>query len=155
MFRNNISYAGGSGGFVSLKPGALLSATFPLQRLKESDLFELKVFGKASAGILSCIADRIVYENNNLFPETDDFFNFTDESYTNGIAYRWPGFFTRNTEANRSRFKVGNNVIFSNGDKRSIVSVKEEDDMYLIIRVDGETLNPKDVGLPSKFEVTQ
>jgi hypothetical protein len=49
---------------------------------------------------------------------------------------------------------VGNNVIFPDGDKQ-VIDYVSEGGPYLNIWVDGEILNPKDVGLPSKFEVTQ
>lgn len=45
-------------------------------------------------------------------------------------------------------------MILSSGDKRSIVSTKENGP-YLNIWVDGEILNPEDVGLPGKFEIAQ
>ena len=82
-----------------------------------------------------------------------DFF-LTDRNWVNGIARHWAGFFVPNTEKYRAKFKKGNTVIFSNGDKRSIVRVAERGH-YLHIWVDGAILNSKDVGIPSEFEVLQ
>jgi hypothetical protein len=147
-----VSFSSYAGGFLSLNLGTH-SSTFPLMKFEENDFFNLKVIGKASAEILSCIADRIVYENNNLIPEPGDFF-LTDSNWVSAIARPWAGFFTPNTEANRAKFMVGNNVIFPDGDKQ-VIDYVSEGGPYLNIWVDGEILNPKDVGLPSKFEVTQ
>ena len=155
MVRNNISYGADAGGFLSLMPGNHI-ATFPvLLSSEEIEVFNLKVIGEAHAEISSCTADRIVYQNEELLRvrKPSDFF-LTDGNWINGIAWRWAGFFTHNTEVNRTNFKVGNTVVFSNGEKRSVVSVTENGP-YLNIWVDGETLNPEDVGLPSKFEVAQ
>jgi hypothetical protein len=155
MLRNNISYPFDAGGFLSLMPGTQI-ATFPvLLSPGEVDVFNLKVIGEAHAGISSCTADRIAYENDELLRtrRPSDFF-LTDENWKNGIARRWAGFFTSNTEVNRDRFKEGNTVIFSNGDKRSVVSAAENGP-YLNIWVDGEILNPEEVGLPSRFEAVQ
>ncbi len=106
------------------------------------------------ATLLLAIKTRLI-ENYLIFTmrKPSDFF-LTDGNWVDGIARRWAGFFTHNTEVNRANFKVGNTVIFSNGDKRSIVSTTENGP-YLIIWVDGEILNPEDVGLPSKFEIAQ
>lgn len=155
MVRNNISYGADAGGFLSLMPGNHI-ATFPvLLSTEEIDVFNLKVIGEAHAEISSCTADRIVYKNEELLrvKKPSDFF-LTDGNWINGIARHWAGFFTHNTEVNRANFKVGNTVILSNGDKRSIVSTKENGP-YLNIWVDGEILKPEDVGLPGKFEIAQ
>ena len=155
MVRNNISYGADAGGFLSLMPGNHI-ATFPvLLSSEEIEVFNLKVIGEAHAEISSCTADRVLYQNEELLRvrKPSDFF-LTDGNWINGIARRWAGFFTHTTEVNRTNFKVGNTVVFSNGEKRSVVSVTENGP-YLNIWVDGETLNPEDVGLPSKFEVAQ
>ena len=155
MVRNNISYGLDAGGFLSLMPGNHI-ATFPvLLSSEEIDVFNLKVIGEAHAEISSCTADRVVYQNEELLRVTkpSDFF-LTDGNWINGIARRWAGFFTHNTEVNRATFKVGNTVIFSNGDKRSIVSTTVNGP-YLNIWVNGEILIPKDVGFPSNFEIAQ
>lgn len=155
MVRNNISYGADAGGFLSLMPGSHI-ATFPvLLSSEDSDYFNLKVIGEAHAEITSCAADKILYQNEELLRvrKPSDFF-LTDGNWINGIARHWAGFFTHNTEVNRTNFKVGTTVVFSNGQKRSVVSVAENGP-YLNIWVDGETLNPEDVGLPSQFEVAQ
>jgi hypothetical protein len=155
MVRNNTSYSADAFGFLSLMPGTH-TATFPvLLSPEEIDVFNLKVIGEAHAEILSCTADRIVYENDELLHlrKSSDFF-LTDGNWINGIARRWAGFFTKNTEENRANFKVGSTVIFSNGDKRSVVSATENGS-YLNIWVDGEILIPEDVGLPSEYKVLQ
>lgn len=155
MVTNNISYGADAGGFLSLMPGTHI-ATFPvLLSPEEINVFNLKVIGEAHAEISSCTADRILYENDELLRvrKPSDFF-LTDGNWINGIARHWAGFFTHNTEVNRANFKVGNTVIFSNGDKRSVVSATENGP-YLNIWVDGEILTPEDVGPPSKYKVLQ
>ena len=87
------------------------------------------------------------------FKISDNFY-ISDVNWEKGISRKRAGFYTQNTELNRSNFKVGNTVIFSNGDKRSVVSTTENGP-YLNIWVDGEILNPEDVGLPGKFEIAQ
>jgi hypothetical protein len=152
MVRNNISYAADAGGFLSLMTGTHIT-TFPVfLSPEEIDVFNLKVIGEAHAEISACTADRILYENDELLAR-QGFFR-TDGNWINGIARRWAGFFTHNTLVNRTNFKVGNTVIFSNGDKRAIVSATENG-TFLNIWVDGEILKPEDVGLPSKYKVLQ
>ena len=45
-------------------------------------------------------------------------------------------------------------MIFKNGDKRSVTSVVENG-RYLNVWVDGEILNPEEVGFPDEFKVLQ
>lgn len=155
MVRNNISFASDADGFLSLKPGANM-VTFPVLKL-QNDLyaFNLKVIGKARAEISSCIAERILYEHDELLhvEKPNDFF-ITDENWVNGISRYWAGFFTRNTEENRAYFKMGSTVIFENGDTRSVISTMEAG-RYLNIWVDGEILNPESAGFPSEYRVLQ
>ncbi|MDM9653766.1 hypothetical protein QU755_20490 [Pseudomonas wenzhouensis] len=155
MARNNISYPFDTAGFVSLMPGKNI-ATFPVLLSPGGvDIFNLEVIGKAHAEISSCTADRILYENDELLHirKPSDFF-LTDANWINGIARRWAGFFTHNTEINRANFKEGNTVIFSNGDKRTIISAAENGP-YLNIFVNGDILNPENLGFPSEYKVLQ
>lgn len=95
-----------------------------------------------------------IIDCSSINTRASDNFYLTDKNWIIGISRFRAGFLTRNTEENFARFKVGNNVIFPNGDKR-VINYVFEGGPYLNIWVDGEILNPKDVGLPSKFEVTQ
>ena len=160
MIKNNISYPAGASGFLSLMPGTH-TATFPvfLEPVGEEEdvdevvgVFNFKVIGEAHAEILSCIADRIVYENDDLFNFTNPF--PSDEIWIKGVHRRWAAFFIRDTVKNRAKFREGSTVIFKNGDKRSVVLVNENG-KYLNIWLDGEVLNPEEVGLPTEYEVSQ
>ncbi|OLY97124.1 hypothetical protein [Polynucleobacter sphagniphilus] len=83
----------------------------------------------------------------------EDFF-LSDGNWLNGVARRWAGFYTSNTSIDRANFKVGNSILFQNGDIRKIVKISENG-FYLNVWVDGDILNPNEVGFPSKFKVAK
>lgn len=90
----------------------------------------------------------------SIVSQINDAFFLTNDDWVNGIARERSGFFTKNTPLYRAKFKAGKTVSFANDDWRAIVSVVENGP-YLNVWVDGEILNPEDVGLPSQFEVKQ
>ena len=153
MFKNNISYGADANGFVSLQSGAR-DVSFPVLIPQIGDnKFHFSVVGKAIASISSCFADKILYKNYDLlYPRKQKDFFLTDGNWVKGIARRWAGFFTHNTQDNRSSFAVGKIIIFPNGDNRIITSVSYNG-RYLNVWVDGEILDPIDVGFPDGFEV--
>jgi hypothetical protein len=152
MFKNNISYGGDANGFVSVQPGAK-DVSFPaLIHQGGNNKFHFRTVGDGVVSITYCVAEKILYENENLF-YTRMFF-LTDRNWDKGIARRWPGFFTHNTKDNRSSFRFGKQVIFPNGDKRIIASVSENGP-YLNVWVNGDILNPISVGYPDKFKVVE
>jgi hypothetical protein len=155
MFKNNISYGSDANGFVSLKSGAR-DVSFPALITQSGDnKFHFSAVGKVTASIQTCFAEKILYENQNLLHvrKPKEFF-LTDGNWDKGIARQWAGFFTHNTEKNRSSFAFGKQVIFPNGDKRIITSVSENGP-YLNVWVDGKILDSTDVGFPDKFEVAE
>lgn len=80
-------------------------------------------------------------------------FFLTDENWVNGVSRNVPCFFVVNSEANRHKYKVGANVVFQDGSDRKIIDTKEKG-KYLHVFVDGDILNSKLVGVPSKFKVS-
>jgi hypothetical protein len=156
MFRNNISFGFDAHGFLSLQPGSHF-ATFPVLLSDEAAaVFDLKIIGEAKGEILSCVADSILYKNDDFLHvrTADEDFFVTNGDWINGVARRWAGFFTHNTEVNRAEFRMGNTVLFTNGEKRTVIYVAQNGP-YLNIWVDGEILMPKDVGFPSRFKVAR
>jgi hypothetical protein len=165
MVRNNISFGGDVGGYISINPNAT-NVKFPVYIEKEgSTLLDTKILGQTqysgyNFNIKSCIAKYIIpFKDGNEILTTpwwasiDNSFFVTDDNWVHGIARNWTGFFVPNAEKYSNEYKVGRLVRFSNGDSRLITQITSSG-FYLRVYLDGELLNPEKIGWPTEFSVT-
>jgi len=82
----------------------------------------------------------------------DDSFFLTDENWVRGVNRRWAGFLLPNNSKFLDEYKVGKLVKFANGESREITQVTPAG-RYLNVYLNGESLDPEVVGLPTKFIV--
>lgn len=82
----------------------------------------------------------------------DHIFFLTDNSWVDGIARRWAGFFVPNTPKFYDEYKLGRFVQLANRETREITRI-EPNGLYLNIYLNGDPLDSEKVGLPTRFIV--
>jgi hypothetical protein len=158
LIQNNISHGSDAGGYVSIDPRGD-SVRFPVY-IPASERAKLNVKivpykETHNLGVASCRVSKILFDYNEVLhvPETaDNAFFLTDQNWVNGIARRWAGFFVPNNKKFRGEYRPGRIVQFANLSTRRIVRT-EMNGIYLNIFVEGDPLNPEEVGMPNSFSV--
>ncbi|NVZ72985.1 hypothetical protein [Pseudomonas costantinii] len=79
-------------------------------------------------------------------------YNLTDETWLNGIARNWPGFFVKDTEDNRRLLAPGSTLKFSDGKSR-LLTEQITANGFLNVRMNGSVLDAKSVGYPKPVRV--
>lgn len=160
MVKNNINYAAGANGYLSLNP-RLKNAEFPVALTSGSNKFDFQVISisekRSSIVLESCSARKIVFENKEVLSlenlsATDTPYNLSDINWINGVAINFAGFFVANTEPNKSEFVPGKVVRFANGQTRKIIR-QDISGPFVNILFDGEPLDGSLVGHPHKIEI--
>lgn len=78
--------------------------------------------------------------------------NLTDNTWQNGIARNWPGFFLDDTQANRLLLVPGSTLKFADGSYR-LLTEQLAANGFLNIRMNGTPLNAESVGYPKPISV--
>lgn len=160
LAQNNLSFALGAGGYVSLNPSGrkVILPTYISQ--KGMVATNIKVIGSDSYDlrIISCASNQISFVDREVLhvPEpihSDPF--FTDTNWVRGVARKWAGFFVLAAEKSSHQYKPGRFVKLGNGDIRKIIRMESGDERYLNIYLDGAVLDSEKVGLPSEFTVIE
>lgn len=135
--------------FVSLDPN---SDRFSFPIFINHQFLDMRVFGwegyrldfkscrLSSIGRMSAYVDRL-----------QDFF-VTDENWSQGIARRWAGFYLPALHNYINKFRVGEEIVLPNGQKRRIVHTEINGPFYNIF-LEGEVLNTEVV--PSPLVITR
>lgn len=150
MAKNNIS---NTDGYVSL-PLNEKTITIPtLINIRSGNFFEIKIVGgdDVELNIESCVAKKIPHISDEVIQFYFDDFFLTDNNWINGISRHWAGFFIANTSKNISQYKIGTTVVFKDGSERQVIDVTH-DEKYINVRVTGDVLDYKSVGIPSEFQ---
>lgn len=155
LVQNRLSTA--TDGWVSVDPRAG-RAVLPMAATTVGRLtLPLRLLGRPTAAlqVLGCEARRMppaIDEAVRLPAEGDDPFYLSDQNWDRGVARHWPGFFVPNTPAYATRFSVGREVVFANGEQRRIERTVAHG-AYLHVVVDGGPLRASETGVPSRFSV--
>lgn len=81
-------------------------------------------------------------------------YNLTDNTWLNGVARNWPGFFVNDTEENRRLLAPGSTLNFSNGKSR-LLTEQDVANGFLNIRMNGSPLDADSVGYPKPIRITK
>lgn len=157
LVKNNISFGGDAGGYVSISPTGSHTVIPVLIDQDSGNMFDSKVIGKGSHRLVieSCKAQKIAFRHADVLhlSSLEDFY-ITDGNWVRGIARRHTGFFVPNRAPFQEQYRVGRHVRMKNGDSRTITQVSPSG-QYINVTVDGPLLQPEKTGFPTEFEVLE
>ncbi|MDA7430278.1 hypothetical protein PGB28_17580 [Primorskyibacter aestuariivivens] len=153
FIRNNISFAPGSEGYVSVDPNAT-EVTIPVYRPERDSEFDLFSLGYDGDLHLTDCEYSPIYRSNPdyLRKGSRNALLITNGYWLNGVARNGYQFLLPDTEEDFIRFRPGNVVVMENGEKREIYRVQRRSG-FLFVRVKGGKLDASEVGLPTNFKV--
>ena len=162
LVRNDLNYAAGGGGYISLDPRASAS-TFPVAIFQPGEsIFDFRLVTAkddfSRLRIHRCAAKKILFEDKEVLPDIRSIRvptnpqNITDNHFDRGIGRYTAAIIVENGVDARARLLPGVVVKFIDGTSKMILSQFANDE-NLTIRFLGPTLDADKVGFPRPFEI--